>query len=103
MSKENQREWPRGQERTGAERTAPVGLFQHPDVVTRSNRSLGGPLRLGTAPGVGPKGAPGPGASDFETDRVTPRGFDPIGNSNTFAPAFPESGLVSREVRRGKK
>ena len=103
MSKENQREWPKGQERTGADRTAPVGRFVNPDVITKSDRSLAGPLRMGTEPRVGPRGAVQPGPSDYEMDRITPRGFDPIGNSLTFAPDQPPSSLVSRDIRRSKK
>jgi hypothetical protein len=57
-------------------------------------------LRLGTAPGVGPRGAPPPGGSDLGTDRVSPRGFDPLGTSDTRMPAQESSSLVSRDVRR---
>ena len=103
MSKENQREWPRGQERSGTERTAPVGRFVTPDVIQKSDRSLAGPLRRGTAPGVGPTGSAGVRASDFEMDRITPRNFDPMGTQDTRAPEFPASSLVSRDIRRGKK
>jgi hypothetical protein len=59
-------------------------------------------LRLGTAPGVGPKGALLNGNSDLGLDRITPRGFDPAGTSDTRAPAQEASQLVSREARRGR-
>jgi hypothetical protein len=35
-------------------------------------------------------------------DRISPRGFDPMGTSDTRAPAQEASDLLSREVRRGR-
>jgi hypothetical protein len=102
MSKENQDAWPRTKA-TGEGRRAPIGHFTAPDTVLRSERSLDGPLRMGTAPGVGPKGAPPVGASDFGMDRVSPRGFDPLGTSDSRAPAQEDSTLVSRDIRRGRR
>jgi hypothetical protein len=58
-------------------------------------------LRLGTAPGVGPRGALRPGGSDMEMDRVSPRGFDPMGTSDTRAPEQQGSELISRD--RGRR
>lgn len=76
----------------------PVGFFQTPDVAQRSDRSLVGPLRMGTAPGVGPKGAVLSGNSDFEVDRTSPRDFDPLGTTrDRFAKI--ESARISKEVR----
>jgi hypothetical protein len=103
MSKENQSEWPRGRTRDGTSRNSPTGYFQTSNVIQKSDRSLAGPLRLGTSPGVGPSGALRDGSSDFGVDRITPRGFDPLGTSDTRSPAQEESGLVSREVRRGRR
>ena len=78
----------------------PVGFYQHPDGILRSDRSLAGPLRLGTEPRVGPRGFLRDGnASDFGMDRVTPRGFDPAGTSDTRAPPQEASSLLSRESR----
>ena len=78
----------------------PVGVYQHPDAILRSDRSLAGPLRLGTEPRVGPRGFLRDGnASDFGMDRVTPRGFDPMGTSDTRAPPQEPSALLSRESR----
>ena len=75
-----EREWPRTRETDGTERGGPTGFFQTADGVLKSGRSLAGPLRTGTAPGVGPKGAAdGGNGSDFGTDRISPRGFDPMG------------------------
>lgn len=91
-------EWPRQRVEDGAGRNDPVGRFQHPDGILRSDRSLAGPLRLGTAPGVGPRGVRN-GASDFGMDRVSPRGFDPMGTHDTRAPAQEGSELVSRQRR----
>jgi hypothetical protein len=89
----SQREWP-------AVKREPVGHYQTPDGTLRSDRSVAGPLRLGTAPGVGPKGFLRDGnASDFGMDRVSPRGFDPMGTSDTRAPAQEGSSLLSRETR----
>lgn len=56
---------------------------------------------MGTSPGVGPRGALRGGAnSDFGMDRVSPRGFDPLGTSDSRAPEQEGSTLVSKEVRR---
>lgn len=74
-----------------------------PDCYLKSDRSLAGPLRLGTAPGVGPKGGLAGGfGTDFGTDRVTPRGFDPMGTSDTRAPRQEATDRVSSEIRRGR-
>jgi hypothetical protein len=94
-----QSEWPRGQA-DGSERGGPTGCFQTRDGVLKSNRSLAGPLRYGTAPGVGPKGdGGGNGASDFGMDRVEPRDFDPMGTPRNRFGEIP-SELVSRSARR---
>jgi hypothetical protein len=95
MAYDEQREWPRV-------RGNPVACFQAPGILERSDRALCGPLRLGTSPGVGPAGAlfrDGFG-SDLGTDRVTPRGFDPMGTSLERAPRQEASELISRQVRR---
>ena len=89
-----QGEWP-------IHRGDPVGFYQHPNGTLRSDRSLVGPLRLGTEPRVGPRGFLRDGnASDFGMDRVTPRGFDPMGSHNTREPPQEPSSLISRESRR---
>jgi hypothetical protein len=36
-------------------------------------------------------------------DRITPKGFDPLGTSDTRAPPQEASDLISREVRRGSR
>ena len=80
----------------------PSATYLTADGCLRSGRSLAGPLRLGTSPGVGPRGASlpeGPGGSDFGVDRVSPRGFDPFGTPSRRAPDFPSSELVSTEYR----
>jgi hypothetical protein len=66
-----QSEWPPNRD--------PAATFVTRDGYLKSGRPLGGPLRMGTAPGVGPKGAGDGGSSDFGVDRVSPRGFDPMG------------------------
>ena len=84
----------------------PVGDFVTPDGYLRSTRPLAGPLRFGTEPRVGPRDrGPGRGQpSDFEMDRISPRGFDPMGTSDERAPAQEQSVLLSRSIRsrRGK-
>lgn len=60
-------------------------------------RNLAGPLRTGTEPRVGPRGrANGGTSSDFGTDRISPRRFDPIGNSLNRGGAREESERVRR-------
>lgn len=104
MSKESQAPWPRQRVSDGSDRTSPTGFFQTPDATLKSDRSLAGPLRLGTEPRIGPRGALRGGAvSDFGMDRVSPRGFDPIGSHNERAPPQEASTLVSRETRRSKR
>ena len=98
MTKETQREWPR-QRPTGVDRTAPTAFFVTVDGYLKSERSLAGPLRMGTAPNVGPRGALREGGSDFGNDRTSPRGFDPEGTSDTRAPPQEASTLISRQVR----
>lgn len=98
MSKENQREWPRTRD-DGTERRSPTAFFATADGYLKSARSLAGPLRLGTAPPIGPSGAAGNGSSDFGMDRISPRRFDPIGNSLERAGVREGSPLISRELR----
>ena len=81
---------------------SPEALTQSPDGLLNSGRSLAGPLRLGTAPGVGPRGALLDGLngrSDFGMDRISPRPYDAIGQK------YPEnvdrqSRLISRDRSR---
>jgi hypothetical protein len=88
------RSWP-----YSGQATSPPALTQTPDGTLNSGRSLAGPLRLGTAPGVGPRGAlDGAGASDFGTDRVSPRRFDPIGTGCERWPR--ETSVVVSRSRR---
>lgn len=91
-----QREWPRGQE-NGAGRNAPAASYLTRDGVLNSARSLAGPLRMGTAPGVGPRGSNGViGDSDFGLDKIRDR-FDPIGTSDNRAGTYPRSVRIRRE------
>jgi hypothetical protein len=104
MSRESQSPWPRPQQ-TGSQgyRAEPNACFLSPDGKARSDRSLAGPLRLGTEPRVGPRGALRNGSSDMGVDRVSPRGFDPLGTSDSRAPPQEASTLISKEVRRYNK
>ena len=97
MSRENQKPWPARRD-SGTEIRSPTAFFATADGYLKSERSLAGPLRLGTSPPVGPKGA-GRGSSDFGMDRITPRGFDPEGTALDRYGAQESSPLVSRELR----
>jgi hypothetical protein len=78
----------------------PIADFVGVNGYQRSDRPVAGPLRLGTEPRVGPGGLlPDGTSSDMGMDRVTPRGFDPMGSHNTRAPAQEGSTLLSRAVR----
>jgi hypothetical protein len=97
--------WPYSSTDPWLNRDAPLGFFQTPDGVLKSTRSLAGPLRTGTEPRVGPRAdgrnAAGEGRdSDFGMDRITPRGFDPIGTSDDRIGPMPSSSLVTEQVRR---
>ena len=103
MSRENQGPWPRTRD-TGVERRAPSAFFATPDTYLKSERSVAGALRMGTAPGVGPKGAlRGGTSSDMGMDRVTPRGFDPEGTALTRYGPQEASPLISRELRNSDR
>src|SRR5215469_3871947 len=84
------------------EATSPPALTQSPDALLNSARRLAGPLRMGTAPGVGPRDNLDDEfrGSDLGMDRVSPRGFDPMGTSDTRAPPQEASELVTRAYRR---
>lgn len=77
-----------------------IADFLSPDGYLRSERPLVGPLRMGTTPGVGPRGLVAGGtASDFEMDRVSKRGFDPMGTPDERTNVQESSPLLSRTVR----
>lgn len=82
--------------------SSPPALTQSPDGLWNSARRFAGPLRVSTAPGVGPRGAPAANAldTDLGVDRITPRRFDPIGTQDERAPPFPSSELIARTGRR---
>jgi hypothetical protein len=69
--------WPKYKPGGGAKGDPPA-TFVTPDGYLKSDRSLAA-LRMGTSPGVGPRGGGGNGGADFGQDRISPRGFDPIG------------------------
>ncbi|MBA0087716.1 MAG: hypothetical protein HRJ53_22250 [Acidobacteria bacterium Pan2503] len=98
MTKETQAPWPRVRD-TGTERRAPTAFFVTANAYQKSERSVAGPLRMGTAPGVGPTGALRNGSSDWSMDRISPRRFDPIGDSLNRAGEQQTSPLLSRELR----
>jgi len=81
---------------------SPPALTQSPDGLLNSNRSLAGPLRLGTAPGVGPRGndIESTRGSDFGMDRISPRALDSIGQKYPESPGTPQSRLISRYRNR---
>ena len=98
----SEKEWPRGQP-DGSEKRGPIGWFQTPDGTLKSNRDLAGPLRMGTEPRTGPKGsaveADYTRQSDFGTDRISPRDFDPLGTTRRRFGEIP-SDLIAQKVRR---
>ena len=102
MTRETQAPWPRRRD-DGTEKRSPTAFFATPDNMLKSDRSLAGPLRLGTEPRVGPKGAVRGGNSDFGIDRITPRGFDPIGTALDRYGPQEKSPLVSRELRSSNR
>lgn len=73
----------------------PVGDFLSPDTCLRSDRPLVGPLRMGTAPGVGPTGRAV--IADYDT-RTSDFGTDMIARDRKPDRKFP-SDLISREIR----
>lgn len=80
-----------------------IADFLSPDGYLRSERSVAGPLRMGTEPRVGPKGLVAGGtASDFEMDRISKRGFDPMGTPDQRTNVQESSPLLSRAVRARK-
>ena len=100
----SEREWPRARS-NGTETTSPRGFYQTRDGVLRSDQPLAGPLRTATSSDVGPR-ARGRAAggesdrSDFGMDRITPRGFDPIGTPDDRIGPQPASDLVTENLRR---
>lgn len=90
-----QGEWPRV---TGN----PDAFVVTPDGYQRVDRDAVGPLRMGTARNVGPAGravrAENSERTDYGMDRISPRGFDPMGWP-TFEDQQP-SELVSSQIRR---
>ena len=92
-----QGEWPRVKDN-------PDAWVVTPDAYERCDRSLVGPLRYGTSEGVGPRGgaiiAEDSERTDFGMDRVSPRGYDPMGWP-VWGPQQ-SSDLISRQIR-GRK
>ena len=85
----------------------PVGYFVTADAYLRSDRSLAGPLRMGTDPGVGPRGravvADRSRATDFGMDHIV-REFDPMGTAlSRYGPREPTT-LCAEQIRgRGRR
>jgi hypothetical protein len=101
MTYDNQKAWPRVN-RDGSERNSPTGFFQGPTALLKSGRSLAGPLRMGTEPRVGPSGPVPNGSSDLGMDRISPRGFDPMGTALSRYGQQESSSLISQQVRRNR-
>lgn len=102
-----EREWPRARTSNGTERGSQRAFYQTRDGTLRSDRSLAGPLRTGTELRVGPRSA-GPSAggesrdSDFGMDRISPRGFDPMGTAlDRYGPQA-SSDTVTEQLKRGR-
>jgi len=83
----------------------PEGYYVCPDGIWRGSRSLVGPLRHGTAAhdNVGPRGgavyASDTRRSDMGMDRISPRGFDPMGTALERYGPQPGSDLIAGEIR----
>ena len=94
--------WPYASNDPWLNRDNKPAQFLGPDGYQKSNRSLAGPLRMGTEPRVGPRGgaveADNSDASDFGMDRITPRHFDPMGTCRERYGEIP-SDLIARQVR----
>ena len=94
--------WPRTNA-DGSEKRSPTANFLTRDGWLKSGRDLAGPLRMGTTPEAGPKGpvvdADYTGRTDFGTDRIEPRDFDPMGTPRNRFGDIP-SDLIARNVRR---
>ena len=103
MSKFNQRAWPRRRDDFSG-RNAPNANFLTADGYLESRRELNGPLRHGTEPRTGPKGeavtADRTRDTDFGTDRISPRGFDPEGTALSRYGQQQESPLIASRARR---
>jgi len=87
-----QSEWPRV-------KREPEGCFQSAMGLFESNRKLAGPLRTGTAPGVGPRGRTmgGDGSSDLGMDRLELRPVDRMGQK--YPEVDPPVKLISERTR----
>lgn len=81
---------------------SPPAITVSPDGTWNSARRFAGPLRVSTAPGVGPRGAPSGEtiATDLGVDRISPRRMDPLGTDNTRDPPREPSELIARVGRR---
>lgn len=96
------RTWPYSRWDPELNRDPPIANYRAPGVWERSDRSVAGPLRMGTTPGVGPRGpaveAPYSNRTDFGTDRISPRDFDPMGTCRNRFGDIP-SDLIAEQVR----
>ena len=89
MAKE--REWPRV-------RGNPTAIYATAQGYLISDRQVAGPLRMGTAPGVGPRGRGGGGGdSDFGMDRLEHAPVDRVGVK--YPEVDPPVPLLSRRMR----
>jgi len=79
------------------DRTAPSAFFAVPDGYFKSERSVAGPLRRGTANSVGPRSGAANGPSDMGMDRVEQKPVDRIGVK--YPETDPPVPLISRELR----
>ena len=102
MTQENQKPWPARRD-NGSERRSPDAFFATADGFLKSNRSLTGPLRLGTASPVGPGGSAGVGATDFGMDTISPRRFDVLGNPMERSGTREKTERISSEARSSRK
>lgn len=81
----------------------PDACFVNANGYFRLDAPVAGPLRMGTNPPVGPKGdavtASNARRSNFGTDRISPRDFDPLGTTrNRFGSI--EADLLAKSIRK---
>ena len=91
------------QERWPPIKNEPDACFLVPDGKFSSDRSVAGPLRMGTASGTGPNGPLIAGRSDMGMDKLSPRRFDVMGSHNERSPPRETSRFISKEIRGARK
>lgn len=99
----DRRTWPYGARDPVLNRDVRDVYFATPNGYQRSDRDLAGPLRMGTTPEVGPKGAAvwadRSFRSDYGMDRVDGTASTDINKGTSQPPPPLHSDLIAREIR----